>query len=71
MTNKNGETVQSSGERKLRYGEAEPVKLTLPLPTPSPTSAARTRLRHAAITDTLGRFRSYENWANRVRGGWK
>jgi hypothetical protein len=33
--------------------------------------AGRTRLRHAAITDTLGHFRSYESWANRVRGVWK
>jgi hypothetical protein len=43
----------------------------LPLPSPSPTSALRTRLRHAAITETLGRVRSYETWANRVRGAWK
>jgi hypothetical protein len=57
---------------ELRPGDPiDQTESILPLPTPSPTSAGRTRLRHAAITDTLGRFRSYENWANRVRGAWK
>jgi hypothetical protein len=52
-------------------GKAEDVKLSLPSTSPSLTMAGRTRLRHAAITDTLGHFRSYESWANRVRGVWK
>jgi len=71
MKSKNGDDPPSGGERRRPLGGAEDVKSMLPLPTPSPTSAARTRLRHAAITDTLGRFRSYETWANRVRGVWK
>jgi hypothetical protein len=71
MKSKNGDHPLSDGERRITLGGAGDVKAMMPLPTPSPTSAARTRLRHAAITDTLGRYRSYENWANRVRGAWK
>ncbi len=71
MKNKNGEIHHAGADRRISHTDADEIKAMLPLPTPSPTSAARTRLRHAAITDTLGRYRSYESWANRVRGVWK
>ncbi|MGO8975186.1 MAG: hypothetical protein ACLP0B_20505 [Steroidobacteraceae bacterium] len=69
MTNKKIETHNLRLPQAPPVGRAEDVKLNLP--SPSLTMAGRTRLRHAAITDTLGHFRSYESWANRVRGVWK
>jgi hypothetical protein len=69
MTNKKIETHNPRAPQPPLLGKAEDVKLSLP--SPSLTMAGRTRLRHAAITDTLGHFRSYESWANRVRGVWK
>jgi hypothetical protein len=69
MRNKKNPTPSARSVR--RPFAAGPDDVKSPLPSPSPTSALRTRLRHAAITDTLGRIRSYETWANRVRGVWK
>ena len=58
MTNKKIETHNPRAPQPPLVGKAEDVKLSLPSTSPSLTMAGRTRLRHAAITDTLGHFRS-------------
>ena len=36
-----------------------------------PTNAGRIHGRHAAITNNFNNWRSYEEWAERIRGTWE
>ncbi len=59
----------TSPQRRLPLRQVEEAKALLP--SPSATKPARIKLRHAAITDTLGRYGSYETWAKGMRARWK
>jgi hypothetical protein len=56
-------------QRRLPLRQIEEAKALLP--SPSATKPARIKQRHAAITDTLGRYGSYESWAKGMRARWK
>lgn len=59
----NHEPVPS--QRRLPLRQVEEAKAMLQ------ESRARTKLRHAAITQTLGSYDKYASWAKGMRARWK
>lgn len=58
-----------SPQRRLPLRQVDEAKALLPsASSPKPT---RSKLRHAAITETLGRYGNYESWAKGMRARWK
>jgi hypothetical protein len=37
----------------------------------APKNAERARARHAAITNNFNNWRSYKEWAEKIRGTWE
>jgi hypothetical protein len=56
-------------QRRLPLRQIEEAKAMLP--SASTSNPTRSKLRHAAITDTLGSYGNYESWAKGMRARWK
>jgi len=56
-------------QRRLPLRQIEEAKALLPSATA--TKPTRSKLRHAAITETLGNYGNYESWAKGMRARWK
>jgi hypothetical protein len=55
---------------KVLLGAARLETGTVKTAATVPKSAERIRSRHAAITNNFNNWRSYKEWAEKIRGTW-
>jgi hypothetical protein len=58
-------------DRKIPTRSAKVILRAAPPEAGVSKNAGRIRGRHAAITNNLNNWRSYKEWAEKIRGTWK